>query len=188
MWQTNFELGIFNAYILFLIYFICSMLPFIFKRTNKTKEINPRSVSGDDFAKVLSSLSFIVFILAIIVSLFLPLIFNSIFFYIGLIIWVIGLITTISVFISWTNTEEGKPVTTGVYKYSRNPMYISFALIFIGISLATISWVFLLIGIVNVIIAIVFVDFEEKSCLEKFGDKYKIYMQNTPRWIGFSKK
>lgn len=185
--QTNFELGLFNAYLLMLIYFAASMIPFMFKKNSRYKEISPTNIK-DDFGKVLYWLNFIIFTIAIIVSIFLPIIFKSIFFYIGIILWIIGIIIVAGVCISWAKTPEKKPVTKGVYKYSRNPMYISFIFAYIGIGLATISWVFLMLTVVYIVITIIFVDYEEKFCIDKFGDDYKKYMKSTPRWIGFSKK
>lgn len=186
--QTNFELGIFNAYLLLLIYFVLSILPFVFKRNKRLKEISPTNVKGDDFAKAICWLCFIVFILAFIVSFFLPIVFNSIFFYIGIVLWIIGIIIVSSVFISWVKTSSGKPVTTGAYKYSRNPMYISFFFTYIGVGIVSVSWVFLMLTFVYIFITIIFVEYEEKTCIEKYGDAYRIYMKDTPRWISFSRE
>jgi len=185
--QTNFELGIFNAYFLALIYFIISILSSVFKKKNKSKGVNHSKLKDDDFFKVIYWLSFIMFILTIIVSFFLPIVFDSIFFYIGIVLWFIGIIIVSSVVISWVKTPQGKPVTTGTYKYSRNPMYISFFFAYIGIGIISISWVFLMLVFVNIFITIIFVEYEEKTCIEKYGNVYKDYMKKTSRWIGFPK-
>lgn len=187
MLQTNFELGIFNAYIPLLLYFVVSMIPFLFKKNSRYKEISPANIK-DDFGKVLYYLNFIVFIIAIIVSIFLPIIFDSIFFYIGGSLWIIGIIIILGVCMSWAKTAEKKPVTKGVYKYSRNPMYVSFMFTYIGIGIIAASWVFLMLTFVYILITVLIVEYEEKFCIEKFGKDYKKYMKETPRWIGRSKK
>ena len=185
--QTNFELGLLNAYLLMLIYFIVSMAPFMFKKNSRYKEISPTNIT-DDFGKVLYWLNFIIFTIAIIVSIFLPIIFDSIFFYIGIALWITGMIIVLGVCMSWAKTVEKKPVTRGVYKYSRNPMYVSFTFTYIGIGIVTLSWVFLMLTFVYILITVLIVDYEEEFCLEKFGNDYRDYMKNTHRWIGRAKK
>jgi protein-S-isoprenylcysteine O-methyltransferase Ste14 len=185
--QTNFELGLFNAYLLMLIYFVVSMVPFLFTKNKRSKEISPTNIK-DDFGKVLYWLNFTIFFIAILVSIFLPIVFDSILFYIGITAYIVGIIIVVSVCISWIKTTKGNPVTKGMYKYSRNPMYLSFFFCYIGIGIVTASWVFLMLTFVYILITILFVDYEEEFCLDKYGDDYKDYMKNTPRWLGFSKK
>jgi protein-S-isoprenylcysteine O-methyltransferase Ste14 len=66
-------------------------------------------------------------------------------------------------------------------------MYLSVFFAYIGIGLISNSWIFLIITFVDIIIIILFVKYEEKFCLEKYGEEYKNYMKKTPRWIGFKK-
>ena len=80
-----------------------------------------------------------------------------------------------------------EPATKGVYTISRNPMYFSMFLIFVGISLACASWLFLLLTIIWIIIADIGIVGEERICLETYGDSYREYMDRTPRWIGIPK-
>jgi protein-S-isoprenylcysteine O-methyltransferase Ste14 len=80
-----------------------------------------------------------------------------------------------------------KPATKGVYTISRNPMYLSVFLIFVGISLASASWFFLLLTMIWLILGDRGVVAEERLCLETYGDSYREYMDRTPRWIGIPK-
>jgi protein-S-isoprenylcysteine O-methyltransferase Ste14 len=54
----------------------------------------------------------------------------------------------------------------------------------LGLGIVTASWVLLLLFIVFVVGCVVFVNVEEQSCLDKYGDSYREYMNKTPRWIG----
>nr|NIO37398.1 DUF1295 domain-containing protein [Candidatus Bathyarchaeota archaeon] len=81
----------------------------------------------------------------------------------------------------------GKPATKGVYTISRNPMYFSMFLIFVGIGLASASWLFLLLAIFWIAVVDRGVVAEERLCLETYGDSYREYMKKTPRWIGIPK-
>jgi protein-S-isoprenylcysteine O-methyltransferase Ste14 len=78
-----------------------------------------------------------------------------------------------------------KPVTTGVYRITRNPEYFSGFLQYLGIGISCLSWVFILCAVAWITsFHIEVVQSEEPSLIEKYGDTYKEYMNRTPRWIG----
>jgi len=89
--------------------------------------------------------------------------------------------------LSFHTTPVDKPVTGGVYRISRHPMYVGDILIDTGISIACLSWIFLLLVIIVVISYSHAVTAEERICLNQYGDEYKEYMNRTPRWIGIPK-
>jgi protein-S-isoprenylcysteine O-methyltransferase Ste14 len=61
-------------------------------------------------------------------------------------------------------------------------------LVNVGIGIACLSWVFLLVAIVNsLLLRYYVVVVEEPFLIEKYGDTYKEYMNRTPRWIGIPK-
>jgi protein-S-isoprenylcysteine O-methyltransferase Ste14 len=75
-------------------------------------------------------------------------------------------------------------VITGLYKYTRNPMYIGALLIQAGNALwfgslaQVIYWFFLFIGFT------LFIRANEEPTLRKtFGEEYEEYYNNVPRWI-----
>jgi hypothetical protein len=49
------------------------------------------------------------------------------------------------------NSPVDEPVTKGLYRYSRHPMYVILPLIFIGTSIVSASWLFLLLSILLII-------------------------------------
>lgn len=75
-------------------------------------------------------------------------------------------------------------VTTGVYRFSRNPMYLGMAVLLIGWTLMLMNWL-------NIIGAIAFVGFitkfqilpEEKVLEYTFDDVYRHYKNKVRRWI-----
>ena len=130
----------------------------------------------------------ILWVLAVIYSIFLPLSLGTIWFYVGLPIFILGLIGQIAVCLSICTTPiDEKPLTSGIYRYSRHPYYVTQLIMFIGVGLASASWVFLLFSIVSFILLSVMAIPEERRCLEKYGDTYRDYMSKTPRWIGIPK-
>jgi protein-S-isoprenylcysteine O-methyltransferase Ste14 len=138
---------------------------------------------------LVASFSKFIYFPAVIYSFFLPLQLGSIWFYVGLLITLIGLVGTTLVLVDWVNTPASEPVTRGIYRYSRHPMYVTEAIIFLGVSIISASWVFLLITIIfGVGVTRPYsVKVEEAQCLGHYGTAYREYMKRTPRWIGIPK-
>ncbi|MGR6873657.1 methyltransferase family protein [Pseudomonas sp. HK3] len=76
-------------------------------------------------------------------------------------------------------------VTEGVYKYSRNPMYLGFVIALLGFSFlmgASISS-FVLTGLFFIITDRWYIGFEEQAMTSKFGSEYKEYCYSVRRWL-----
>ncbi len=131
----------------------------------------------------------IVWILGVIYSVFLPLRLGTMWFYVGFPIALVGLVAFTLVIMTFATTPiDNEPLTKGLYRYSRHPMYITQLVMFIGVGIACASWVFLLFSIIYTILSVIGVPSEERYCLEKYGDAYREYMNRTPRWIGIPGK
>ena len=75
-------------------------------------------------------------------------------------------------------------VVVGPYRYVRNPMISGVALILIGQALLWGSWVMAMWASVFVLINhIYFVLSEEPGLERRFGENYRIYKANVPRWV-----
>lgn len=75
-------------------------------------------------------------------------------------------------------------VLRGPYRLSRNPMYVSLTLLYIGVALWTSDWVAL--GLVVLPIAgmgWVIIPMEESQLRERFGDSYADYCRQVRRWL-----
>ncbi len=83
-----------------------------------------------------------------------------------------------------TFDEPGTLVTDGLYRYSRNPMYLGFALALAGVwlLLGTLSPLLIVLAFV-VITDRWYIAFEEAAMTRKFGEAYERYRQQTRRWI-----
>ncbi|GAI49259.1 unnamed protein product, partial [marine sediment metagenome] len=124
---------------------------------------------------------------ATIYSIFLPLQLGTIWFYVGLGVFLSGLIILIIATLNFAKASLDKPITGGLYHFSRHPMYLSMLFIYTGTSLASASWLFFLLTIATVVLIRQEMALEERYCLEKYGDAYREYMNRTPRWIGMPK-
>jgi protein-S-isoprenylcysteine O-methyltransferase Ste14 len=75
-------------------------------------------------------------------------------------------------------------VSSGIYKYTRNPMYLSFALIYAGIMIINQAGIGLLLLIpLLVIVRKGIIDREEIYLSKKFGSAYTEYKLKVRRWI-----
>jgi protein-S-isoprenylcysteine O-methyltransferase Ste14 len=82
----------------------------------------------------------------------------------------------------WESTPE--IISTGIYRFTRNPMYVSMALLQAGIGVALANgWVVLLVPVVSVVIYFIAIRHEEAYLEEKFGTVYTEYKSSVRRWI-----
>ena len=75
-------------------------------------------------------------------------------------------------------------VTEGMYRYSRNPMYLGLLLL----TIASTIWFGTWLGIIINIVFIFLINFlqiipEEEALLKIFGEEYGEYKKNVRRWI-----
>lgn len=75
-------------------------------------------------------------------------------------------------------------VTGGPYRFARNPIYLSAALIFLGVGfIADSLWLFLAIPVVMFAVKKFAITPEEAQLTEKFGDAYREYSAAVRRWF-----
>lgn len=73
---------------------------------------------------------------------------------------------------------------SGPYAFSRNPMYVGWTLIYLGISLAANSfWILVLLPIVLLYIHFMDIRKEEQYLDEQFGDEYRQYRKQVRRYF-----
>ena len=180
----DFELGLWNAWILIipLIVFWIGGVKFLFSK--RMPEATPPSEKN----KILSYLLVIIMFGSFIYSIFMPLKLVTIWFSIGLVVYLVGLVLIAITMINFSTTPMNKPVTKGVYRYSRNPMFIGWFVLYFGIAIACISWVYIVITVLFILIMAHLSPFEEAITLEHYGKPYKEYIERTPKWIGIPKK
>ena len=87
-----------------------------------------------------------------------------------------------------TPPDPRQPVTTivtsGPFQLSRNPIYLSMALLYSGIAVLTNAlWPMLLLPFVLRIMNRGVIDREERYLERKFGDKYMEYKRQVRRWL-----
>jgi len=75
-------------------------------------------------------------------------------------------------------------VTTGPFRFSRNPLYISVTLLYLGIAIAAQSvWALVLLLVVLAVMQRGVIDREERYLERRFGADYIRYKERVRRWI-----
>jgi protein-S-isoprenylcysteine O-methyltransferase Ste14 len=118
--------------------------------------------------------------------------FLSGFSYIGSVFSIAGIALIVVVSRSFkkvaTNIEPWKPtstiVTTGVYAYSRNPIYLGLCLIIMGLGLyANSFWIFIVFCPTALLIHFFAIRKEEYYLERKFGKEYCDYKNSVRPWL-----
>lgn len=122
------------------------------------------------------------------IILFVYLFFSEITFkksinYIGLVVYIVGMLIYIKAIIDFSKPQESGINDNGLYRYSRNPMYVAFFLYFLGCSLLINSWIYFFVLVLFQISVHYLILSEERWCISRFGEQYKKYMSNVRRYI-----
>ncbi len=75
-------------------------------------------------------------------------------------------------------------VVEGPFSFSRNPVYLSMALLYAGIaSMVNALWAMLLLPVALIVINRGVIDREEEYLERRFGEEYVSYKKKVRRWI-----
>ncbi|MBR6535335.1 MAG: isoprenylcysteine carboxylmethyltransferase family protein [Clostridia bacterium] len=84
-----------------------------------------------------------------------------------------------------SKNEKTALVTTGIYAFSRNPAFLGFDLVYIGILLMFFNPIlFILSTLGTFIFHLQIVNVEEEFLLSSFGQEYLNYKKTVNRYIG----
>ena len=109
-------------------------------------------------------------------------------FWIGLVIYVTGMIVFGTALFDYRNTPLDQPVTRGIYRFSRNPQQIGLVLAFLGTAFAVGSWLAVVLILLMGFGAHARILAEERGCLMQYGDAHQEYMNRIPRYFGVPKR
>ena len=119
----------------------------------------------------------------LIIVVLTPIKIDSTEFFIGLIVFSLGLLGLVEALRDFKNTPLDRPVAVGLYRFSRHPQLVMLFIIGIGLSIALSSWTLLLLRILSFGFEHAGVLAEEQECVKRFGESYKEYMDTVPRYL-----
>ncbi len=177
-----FKAGLWNAWI-FMIAFLLQMLVMMLagKRIRKRSHV-PEDARRSNFEKYISIAGNLVWLAALVYSVFLPFQMGTIWFYTGCSLFTIGLVIMAIATFNFINTPVDQLISKGIYRFSRHPMYLATFFICLSAGIAAISWLFILLSLIMIYCFHQEALIEEKYCLKIYND-YPEYMKRVPRWI-----
>ncbi|NOZ50448.1 MAG: isoprenylcysteine carboxylmethyltransferase family protein [Chloroflexi bacterium] len=113
----------------------------------------------------------------------------------GLVLIALGAITLATGMIEFRSLQRScgqdtsQLITTGIYRWSRNPQFMGCLFYLLGLSLIGRSgFAFLLTGAASLVIYWYTVRLAEPYLERLYGDEYRSYKARTARWVGMPKK
>lgn len=105
-----------------------------------------------------------------------------------MIIGIIFVIIPYNLFVKYKTPEKFQPstcvVTDGIYKYSRNPMYLGGLIFLIGLVIILQNVLAFIAPIVFfLIINYMFIPYEEEKMETECGQDYLLYKKKVSRWL-----
>jgi protein-S-isoprenylcysteine O-methyltransferase Ste14 len=111
---------------------------------------------------------------------------------VGFILTLIGFLLGIAAFLEFrkartTLDPHGSAkqiVTSGIYRFTRNPIYLGFLLMVIGLPLNSgLIWGFVVAPFYMMLMTRLVIEHEEAYLLKKFKDQYTGYKSRVRRWL-----
>jgi protein-S-isoprenylcysteine O-methyltransferase Ste14 len=179
-----FKIGIWNAWLFMSVFLFQMIAIWLVDKHIREKSHVPREAKRNRFERYVGIFGNIIWLLAMGYSVFLPLQPGTFWFYIGLSIFIIGLILMLVATVNFITTSPDQLITQGAYNFSRHPMYLATFFICLGSGIATKSWLFIFFSIIMALCFYQEALIEERYCLTRYNNAYQEYMNRTPRWIG----
>ena len=113
--------------------------------------------------------------------------------YIGIVIALLGdvlfVISVLTMKDSWragvSETDKTELVTNGIYQISRNPAFLGFDLVYIGILLMFFNWIIFAVSVFAIVMFhLQIVNVEEDFLTTVFRDEYLEYKKKVNRYLG----
>lgn len=177
-----FKAGLGNAWLLYVPFFVGGVY---LSAQDKAIAKRMKDMTGYDAKE--RTVTVIASLLAypyMILSIWTPLTTIKSFFYSGAVLYLSGIVIFFFTLYAIINTPSDMPFSTGPYKLSRHPLYVSSAMIFISVSLITANVVMLIFAIVIIVPQHFMVLAEERVCRLKYGQVFEEYIKKVPRYVG----
>ena len=101
----------------------------------------------------------------------------------GIAVYALGVILLTAATVDFSKPQPTGFCKTGTYRISRNPMYVGYALYFLGCVLLTASWALFAALCLFQFSTHFMILAEERWCLKEFGEEYRNYMGRVRGWF-----
>jgi len=101
----------------------------------------------------------------------------------GACLYGMGLVLLFLAVVNFATPASSGINTNGLYRFSRNPMYVAYFFFFAGCALLTRSHILFILTVVFQATAHVLILAEERWCIETFGEEYLNYKKQVRRYF-----
>jgi protein-S-isoprenylcysteine O-methyltransferase Ste14 len=177
-------LGIWNLWIFFVLGFGSIRLGMVWAERKRGQPIEDPE-AYQIYGKRYQAFGLIWLAVLLLICIFTP-VNLGILLWIGLMFWFLGVVVNLAAVHSFAHTEGAN--TTGIYRHSRNPMYVGAFFLLLGLCLMGLSvsvWSFVLLAFFVISIPYLHwtVLLEETFLTHKYGDSFREYMNRTARYV-----
>ncbi|OUO87016.1 phospholipid methyltransferase [Gordonibacter sp. An230] len=101
----------------------------------------------------------------------------------GCVVYGTGVALLIASTVRFAHPPASGLLQDGVYRFSRNPMYVSYFLYFLGCALLAQSALLFALVLAFQVSAHAIIKAEERECEEAFGEEYRAYCRRVRRYV-----
>jgi protein-S-isoprenylcysteine O-methyltransferase Ste14 len=181
----DFRLGWLNGWLLLGLLVLTDGVLFLAFRKNTVARLFDRS-GWKKWQIIMTVIGKLLALVVILMIIFTPLKLESYVFTIGTMLVGVGLIVLIKALLDFRNSVPDQPVTQGIYRITRHPQNLASSMVILGCTIAIGSWFTLILFVVARICLHANLIAEEEVCLREYGDAYRDYIKQVPRYLFFS--
>ncbi len=178
------EFGLLNGLVFIIIFGLIELIIIM----TCPKDVKLRLFDRKNWTKtqiILTGIGKVFSIINLILIVFMPLKIGTVEFLIGLIFFLIGLTGFAIALFNFKNAPLNQPITSGLYKISRNPQMVMMYLIFFGMILMIGSWFNLILLVTSISCVHFSILAEEKRLTEQYKEQYLEYKKKVSRYFLF---
>jgi protein-S-isoprenylcysteine O-methyltransferase Ste14 len=166
---ANLEIGWLNGWIYSAIMLVISSSAYIFAgRMTSFTWMTRKQV-------LVAGLADVVIVGLSIFTLWTPVVYPGVLFWVGNGIYVLGLVLVALSIVAFARTPDDEPVTRGIYQVFRHPYYVGGYLSVMGVGLICREWLIILGTAASIIPGVLSAKWEEEHLRETFGDETREY-------------
>ena len=174
-----FESGLLNIWICSALLFFIPGFIALFTKTSWKRALTLPEISGSE--KIIYYFWVSIQAAIYLYSIFAPIIFKSLWFYPGMILFISGMTVLVCNTYVYQTTPKNKLITKGIYKISRNPGYFGSFLCYVGMGLLGSAWPLLLLATAHFLLYQTTVKYEERMCAKLWTDEFMAYRKKVPK-------